>query len=68
MLEHELYSLFLQRLNETGIHYMVTGSVASIVYGQPRLTHDIDFVVDLATSDLQRLSTVFPASEFYCRQ
>jgi hypothetical protein len=66
MLEHELYDIFIQRLNETDVHYMVTGSVASIIYGQPRLTHDIDFVVDLATSDLQRLSTVFPASEFYC--
>jgi hypothetical protein len=66
MLEPELFYIFTRRLNETAISYMVTGSVASIIYGQPRLTHDVDFVVELAAADLPRISAVFPLDEFYC--
>lgn len=66
MPEPELFYIFTRRLNEVAVNYMVTGSMASIVYGQPRLTHDIDFVVELAAGDLARLSAVFPSDEFYC--
>lgn len=31
-------------LERLGIPYFVTGSTASIVYGEPRLTNDIDIV------------------------
>jgi len=30
-----------------GIRYFVTGSVASIFYGEPRFTNDIDVVADI---------------------
>jgi hypothetical protein len=36
-----LFSLFTNPLNENQIDYMVTGSVAAMVYGEPRLTHDM---------------------------
>ncbi len=42
MPEHKLFHIFISRLNALGIHYMITGSVASMIYGEPRLTHDID--------------------------
>jgi hypothetical protein len=35
----------LERLNRTGIPYMLTGSMASNFWGTPRTTHDLDFVV-----------------------
>lgn len=35
------FRVFVDRLEQTGIPYMVTGSVASMVYGEPRLTHDM---------------------------
>ena len=35
------------RLETSGFEYLVTGSIASIVYGEPRLTHDIDLVLHL---------------------
>jgi len=34
--------MFTQRLNKLGVAYMVSGSVAVIIYGEPRLTHDVD--------------------------
>jgi hypothetical protein len=48
------------------IRYMVTGSVASIIYGEPRLTLDVDFVVSLKSEDACRIEAAFPLTEFYC--
>ena len=45
---------------------MVTGAVAAIVYGEPRLTNDIDIVLDLSPSDIERLSGTFGSGAFYC--
>jgi hypothetical protein len=45
---------------------MITGSVASMIYGEPRLTHDIDLVIGLDQDDAERFSEAFPIEEFYC--
>jgi hypothetical protein len=66
MLEHNLFLIFLSRLEEKNISYIVTGSVASIIYGEPRLTHDIDLVIELSSSDAGKILDAFPEEEFYC--
>jgi hypothetical protein len=65
--ETNLFLIFTRRLEQLGLTYMVTGSVAAIVYGEPRLTHDVDLVLRLET-DLQahELLDVFSPDEFYC--
>ena len=60
-----LFRVFTDRLNELGVQYMVTGSVAAMIYGEPRLTHDIDIVLKLAFEDAESLIAAFPLSEFY---
>ncbi|MEI8340799.1 MAG: hypothetical protein WCH43_04575 [Verrucomicrobiota bacterium] len=65
MLEPELFLLFVRPLNRAGIRYVISGSVASIFYGEPRLTHDVDFIVFLNPRDSQKLCAVFPDTEFY---
>src|SRR5512147_1364154 len=65
MAEPELFLLFARPLNRAGIRYVVSGSVAAIFYGEPRLTHDVDFVVFLKTDDIQRLLAAFPVEDFY---
>jgi len=45
---------------------MVTGAVASTLYGEPRLTHDIDIVVALDAKEIEKIVDCFPADEFYC--
>ena len=65
MPEPELFLIFVRPLNRAGIRYVVSGSVAAIFYGEPRLTHDVDFIVFLNTNDIQKLFAVFPATEFY---
>jgi hypothetical protein len=32
--------LFVRRLAELRARYLVSGSIASVIYGEPRLTHD----------------------------
>lgn len=44
---------------------MVTGATASIIYGEPRLTNDIDLVVDLLPGEVEGFSNSFPIDEFY---
>ena len=65
MAEHDLFLLFTRRLNSLGARYMVSGSVAVIVYGEPRLTHDVDLIVVLNRDQITRLPDLFPPAEFY---
>ena len=52
------------KLNEAGIPFMLTGSVAMNYYAQPRMTRDIDVVVSVHESDIQRIVDLF-RSEYY---
>lgn len=48
-----------------GIRYFVTGAVAAIAYGEPRLTNDIDIVADIDEDQIHGLKGCYPADEFY---
>lgn len=37
-----------------------------MLYGEPRLTHDVDIVAAPAMSDVNALVAAFPLEEFYC--
>lgn len=50
---------------ELGIRYAVGGSMASMVYGEPRVTRDLDVVVYLPLEDVPRLLERFPRPDFY---
>lgn len=52
----------LERLH---IPYLVTGSVASMAYGEPRLTNDIDIVAEIRFEQIRELMAAFPEPEFY---
>ena len=55
----------IQTLEDAGIEYMITGSVASSLQGEPRSTHDIDLVVVLQRSMVEKLAEAFPSPDFY---
>ena len=48
-----------------GLRYLVTGSLATVFYGEPRFTNDIDIVVDLPAKRVVELCAAFPSPEFY---
>ena len=48
-----------------GLAYLVTGSTATIAYGEPRLTNDIDIVVELPLPQVAAFCAGFPSDQFY---
>ena len=61
----ELLRRVTAALEELDIPYLVTGSMATIAYGEPRFTRDIDVVVRIEKQDIGRLRSIFPEEEFY---
>ena len=62
--ELEVLRDVVARLESAGIAYMLTGSVAMSVYAEPRMTRDIDIVLELATDDARRVVQLF-SPEYY---
>lgn len=46
MSQQELLSRLVELFARAGIPFMVTGSIASVYFGEPRSTQDIDIVID----------------------
>lgn len=65
MPEPDLIALFVDPLDRSDIRYIVSGSVAAMLYGEPRVTHDIDLVVFLRPRDLPEFPKIYPEPEFY---
>jgi hypothetical protein len=65
MSQQELLKRVVQVLEDLSIEYMVTGSVSSSVQGEPRLTHDVDLVVDLSIDAAKRLCEAFVGDDYY---
>lgn len=57
-------ALYLEPLERLGFPYCVTGSVASSVYGEPRLTADIDVVLLLGPDGIGALRAAFPEAAY----
>lgn len=60
-----VFLIFTERLECAGICYMATGSVASMLYGIPRFTHDLDLVIELPSHHVSAVSKAFPLDTFY---
>ncbi len=65
MAEPDLIELFARPLAQGNFRYFISGSVAAMLYGEPRVTLDIDFVVFLRSADLAILPQLYPAPDFY---
>jgi hypothetical protein len=65
--EFEVLKQVTQRLNDADIIYFISGSIASNYYTQPRMTRDIDIVIDLSSRDINRFVALFQ-NDFYIDQ
>ena len=54
-------------LNKKKVRYLVAGGVATVLYGNPRFTKDLDLFVDLDENNLGKLLTAFRALRFVPR-
>ena len=64
----ELRSFFvfvIEVLDEIGISYMVVGGYAATFYGEPRMTLDVDVVVDMSAEHVRQFVEAFPKSDYF---
>ncbi len=62
---HELLERIAGILENLHIPYLVTGSVAAMAFGEPRMTNDIDIVAAVEYKHVGGLMAAFPEEEFY---
>lgn len=48
-----------QRLDKIGIQYMMTGSMAFALYSIPRMTRDIDIIINMFEGDVSKIIEIF---------
>jgi hypothetical protein len=61
----ELLSVIARVCESSGIRYVTVGSLATIAYGEPRFTNDIDVVLDLQAEQVGNFCQAFPAPDYY---
>jgi hypothetical protein len=61
----EMLRFTIAALERLEIPYAVVGSYASTAWGEPRMTRDIDVLVQLFPEQVAPLCAVFPDSDFY---
>ncbi len=57
--QFQFLRFLVENLDEIHVPYMLTGSLAMAVYATPRMTRDIDVVVQVGDSDVERLVCQF---------
>ena len=65
MQDPDLIAIFVAPLELAGIPYLVSGSVATAIYGEPRNTLDIDLAVFPLSSQIEQFPFLFPDANFY---
>lgn len=60
----DLLQRVCKSLDENNIPYMISGSIALNIYTIPRMTRDIDIVVELTENRVDEFTALFPDSYF----
>jgi hypothetical protein len=60
----ELLQRICRSLDEHDIKYMISGSIAMNIYSIPRMTRDIDIVIELSESGIDEFTGLFPDSYY----
>jgi hypothetical protein len=66
--DYELKAFFtyvIEVLEQLDIPYMVVGGFAAIFYGEPRLTIDVDIVLDIKWRHIGPFVAAFPIPDYY---
>ncbi|MBT9171291.1 MAG: hypothetical protein DDT18_01664 [Actinobacteria bacterium] len=65
MFEEAVFKRVINLFNKYNIPYMLTGGLAVTVWGRARSTLDIDIVLDIKKSDIEKLTSAFKKENFY---
>lgn len=61
----DFFNYVVDVLERLEIPYMVVGGFAAILYGEPRLTIDVDIVVDMKWEHVRSFVAAFPIPDYY---
>jgi len=64
MTQEEVLKRVITAFEDSAIPYMLVGAIAVNYYGRPRLTHDIDIIVEIGRAQAARIVKLFE-DEFY---
>ena len=56
------------RLDAAGIPSMLVGSIAGVIHGRARTTHDVDLVIAPTADQLRAFVRGLPADAYYCEE
>lgn len=62
--ELDVLKIVIKRLESAGIPYMVSGSIAANFYTTPRMTRDVDIIIEVGEMDAQKIFSLF-SGDFY---
>jgi len=62
---YELMQKMVDFLERESVPYRIVGSMASIVYGEPRFTNDVDVLVDLPANRVDALCREFQPPDYF---
>lgn len=62
---HQLMQRMADFFEEERIAYHIVGSMASMIYGEPRFTNDVDIVAEIPLSKADSVCNHFAAPEYY---
>lgn len=65
MEQNDILRFAIDALERLQLRYMLVGSLASTMYGEPRMTQDIDMVIELELDQVRSFCEAFPPSDFY---
>ena len=65
MSQPELLKRIVNALDRIGVEYMLTGSMASSLQGQPRASHDIDLVINLSAGSVDQFVQALQAPDLF---
>jgi len=63
--QQQFFETVLLALARNDVPFMLTGSVGAFAYGEPRLTNDMDVVVDLSPAKVDGLAREFSSKGYY---
>lgn len=65
MNQKEFFTEVLKILERLQIPYMISGSVGSMLFGEPRMTNDIDIVVEMKMEKVENFLNQFDEEQYY---
>ena len=65
MEQPDVFKFALKVLDEQGILYTIVGSLASMAYGDPRMTRGMDVVIEVDQQSVAALCDNFPDPDWY---